>query len=325
MLKLKDRRYDTLKSKLSKSKSEVEAEKTKWQDKLDKLNAELETASDNVYLEKRKRRNAVSQQLQKTQQKETELRNYIEGLEEKNAQLAEDCLNAIKDKAAAKKASDRVKRKAAARLKNWHAERNARRAAEDELARQADVLTETEKVLESYRDAAQNSADTKRRMKKEWLEETAKAKKGGRQRWPVWVVQLICELLVNGTPPTAIPGNIRIMYETLYGEPPEDEPSVNFVRECRPVVEVIGETIAAIKLADAGSWDQLWTDATTRRQIPFTALIIGVLGNSEKIDPIVVSSCIFLEDETSETQADGIVNKVSVLCVSCHLNHMPTD
>ena len=313
-MRLKDAKHERVKTRLDAAKAEMENEKDKWQTKLDKINSDLETASDKVYLEKMKRRNAVSHQLQKAQQKEIELKNYIEGLEEKNAKLAEDCVQAIRDKAATKKASDRVKRKAAARLKNWHAERNARREAEDELAKQADILTEAEKVLESYRNAAESSAETKRQMKKEWLDETAKAKKGGRQRWPVWVVQLICELLVNGTPPTAIPGNIRIMYETLYGEPPDDEPSVSFVRECRPIVEVIGETIAAIKLADAGTWDQLWTDATTRRQIPFTALIIGVLGNNEKIDPIVVSSCIFLEDETSETQADGIVNKVSVVC-----------
>ena len=75
-------------------------------------------------------------------------------------------------------------------------------------------------------------------------------------------------------------------------------------------VEVIGETLAALRLARAESWDQLWTDATTRRQIPFTALIIGMLGEDNHVDPIVVSSCIFLEDERSETQAAGIVSKV---------------
>ena len=170
--------------------------------------------------------------------------------------------------------------------------------------------------MDEYKAMVETNDDTKRRMKKEWADETAKAKKGGRKRWPVWVVQLICELLVNGTPPTAVPGNIQIMYETLYGEKTEDLPSDSFVRSCRPVVEVIGETIAAIKLANAGDWDQLWTDATTRRQIPFTALIIGVLENSDKIDPIVVSSCIFMEDETSDSQADGIVKKVSDVCCS---------
>jgi len=30
------------------------------------------------------------------------------------------------------------------------------------------------------------------------------------------------------------------------------------------------------------------------------------------IDPVVVSSCIFMENETSETQAEGIVDKVRV-------------
>jgi hypothetical protein len=84
---------------------------------------------------------------------------------------------------------------------------------------------------------------------------------------------------------------------------------------CRVVVEVMGETIAAIKLAEAPSWSQLWTDGTTRRQIPFTALVIGLMGNGEVIDPIVVPSCIFMEDERSETQADGIINKVIMECV----------
>ncbi len=40
-------------------------------------------------------------------------------------------------------------------------------------------------------------------------------------------------------------------------------------------------------------------------------LIIGNLADSRNIDPIVVSSCIFMEDERSETQVDGIVNKVN--------------
>ena len=119
---------------------------------------------------------------------------------------------------------------------------------------------------------------------------------------------MICELLINGTVPTAVPSTIQSIYETLYDEPPEELPSVNFVCECRVVVEIIGETMVAIKLGHAEIWDQLWTDSTTRRQIP---LIIGILADSGNIDPIVVSSCIFMEDERSETQVDGIVNKVN--------------
>jgi hypothetical protein len=105
------------------------------------------------------------------------------------------------------------------------------------------------------------------------------------------------------------------MYETLYGEKPDELPSVNFFRGCRVVVQVIGETVTAIKLGEAETWKQLWTDATTRRQIPFTALIIGILGDENDIDPVVVSSCIFMEDEWAETQADGILDKVCVICL----------
>ena len=73
---------------------------------------------------------------------------------------------------------------------------------------------------------------------------------------------------------------------------------------------MIGETLVAMKRADASQWDQLWTDATTRRQVPFTALIIGMLDEDGKIDPVVVSSCIFMDNEMAETQSAGIVNKV---------------
>ena len=106
------------------------------------------------------------------------------------------------------------------------------------------------------------------------------------------------------------------MYQMLTGDTPDDLPCVSFVRSCRVVVEVIGETIAAMKLADAPTWNQLWTDGTTRRQIPFTALVIGLMGEDEDIDPIVVSSCIFMEDECSETQADGIINRVNTKIIA---------
>ena len=89
-------------------------------------------------------------------------------------------------------------------------------------------------------------------------------------------------------------------------------------------MEVIGDTITAIKLADAGIWDQPWTDITIWRQISFTALIIGILGNNDKIDPVVVSSCIFMEDETLETQAKGILSKVNFVCmISFYFKYQP--
>ena len=54
--------------------------------------------------------------------------------------------------------------------------------------------------------------------------------------------------------------------------------------------------------------------------IPFTVLIIEILADSGNIDPVVVSSCIFMEDEKSETQVDGIVNEVmTCIVISLHL------
>jgi hypothetical protein len=40
--------------------------------------------------------------------------------------------------------------------------------------------------------------------------------------------------------------------------------------------------------------------------------VVGLLGDDDAIDPIVVSSCIFMEDERSESQAEGIITKVII-------------
>ena len=133
----------------------------------------------------------------------------------------------------------------------------------------------------------------------------------GGGKWQPWVIQYICELLVIGTPPASIPSIISSSYQTYYGKEPEEVPQISFVRQCRVIVQVIGETIAAIKLASAEKWDQLWTDATTRRQCPFQALIIGLMDTEKNLDPVIVSSCIFLEDESAETTVESILAKVS--------------
>ena len=85
------------------------------------------------------------------------------------------------------------------------------------------------------------------------------------------------------------------------------------------MVEVIGEIIAAIKLAAAESWKQVWTVGTSRRQLSFAALIIDLLGadESEALDLVVVSSCIFTEDERAKTQAAGLIDKIESLNIKC--------
>ncbi len=54
------------------------------------------------------------------------------------------------------------------------------------------------------------------------------------------------------------------------------------------------------------------------RQISFAALVVGLMGdNDDIINPVVVLSCIFMEDKRLEMQADGILNRVIIRIVEC--------
>ena len=126
------------------------------------------------------------------------------------------------------------------------------------------------------------------------------------------MVLLICELLIIGIPPRAIPSSIYTIYETLTDVETTEVPSVSFIRRCHTVVQVVGENIAAWKLADADSWREIFTDATSCRNCAFQALVVGIMDENGLLDPVIVFSCIFLENDTSQTTFDTIVDKVSI-------------
>ena len=69
-------------------------------------------------------------------------------------------------------------------------------------------------TVASYSAHVESNQEIKKQIKKEWADEEAEHKHGGRRRWRVWFVQLICELLVCVTAPLAIGLSIKIMYET---------------------------------------------------------------------------------------------------------------
>ena len=92
------------------------------------------------------------------------------------------------------------------------------------------------------------------------------------------MVQLCIELLVTGVTPSAIPTTIQTTYETFYGKCPEGRVSVDFLRRCRPVAEALGYYMVNMFLAGEESWDKLFFDATTRRQNPLSAMVMGCLG-----------------------------------------------
>ena len=68
--------------------------------------------------------------------------------------------------------------------------------------------------------------------------------------------------------------------------------------------------MCAIELGFALRWKQLFTDGTTQRQIAFATLAILAEGST---NPLIVSSCISLVDETSENIVKAIISKVDEL------------
>ena len=94
-------------------------------------------------------------------------------------------------------------------------------------------------------------------------------------------------------------------------------PYVSFIQRCRTVVQVVGENIAEWKLVDADSWRQIFTDATSCRQCEFQALVVGLMDEDGLLDPVIVSSCIILENKNSQTTFDTIVYKVSIFFYVC--------
>ena len=64
-------------------------------------------------------------------------------------------------------------------------------------------------------------------------------RQGGSSKWPVHIVLLICELLVNGTTPYSVAANIQTLSATMTGREVNEFPCINFVWKFRVVVEFI--------------------------------------------------------------------------------------
>ena len=67
--------------------------------------------------------------------------------------------------------------------------------------------------------------------------------------------------------------------------------------------------LAADTLGNANKWRQVFNDGTSKHQIFFQNLVIGIM-NGDKFESIIASSCILLEDETAEKQVEVIYNEV---------------
>ena len=74
-------------------------------------------------------------------------------------------------------------------------------------------------------------------------------RRGGSGKWPFFIVLLICELLVNGTPPSYVPVNIQTTSAALTGTAAFELPSVDFVRKCRVVLQTVNELCLLLEYA----------------------------------------------------------------------------
>ena len=149
----------------------------------------------------------------------------------------------------------------------------------------------------------------------------------GSSKWPVHIVLLVFKLLVNGTPLYSVPANIQTMSAAITGQEVTELPCIKFVRQCRVVVQNLNPTLAALRLGETDEWHKLFTDGTSQRQIYFQNLVMAVMVDS-KLNPVIVSLCMFLEDETSDNQVKSIVKQVrlnvNMLCPSTYLSYSPT-
>ncbi len=85
---------------------------------------------------------------------------------------------------------------------------------------------------------------------------------------------------------------------------------MNFVRQCRSTIEEVGLMITAIKMGISDSWPYWGDDATTQQHLTWSPLVIGLMDSDHKLDPVIVSSCIFLEDESAQGTNVTLFSKI---------------
>jgi hypothetical protein len=297
-----DREMANMISKLEEQRDRLTGEREKWQMQLDEMrNAVME--------EKAKRRATVQRQVDKAKAYEKQMDDILGEVMEANRELKDSLRYANRERRDALKQAERAKEDSRTRLEKLIDMRQKHADLGHRLEELMEQKQDQDRLLQRYvKLAEQTEAESDTAEPLEMKRQYMPGKRGG-GRWSYEVVLLIIELLVIGTPPSAIPATIGTFYETLLRKTPEELPSVNFVRQCRTVTQVLCETMSACKLASADDWVQWVFDATSRRQTPFQASIITVMTDAG-LDPVIVSSCIFLDDESSETTANSLVDKV---------------
>ena len=237
---------------------------------------------------------------EKSEDKVAKHKATVVAMEEWLSEMADEVEQHKLDSKKASKEAKESSKLAATRLEKF-------RALKEKVGEMRDELAEASQLSNNLGDAI---ASARLEIKRE----RAVGRRGGSASWPVKVVLLICELLVNGTPPSAVPSNLQTFAGHCGAEMDGPPPSIDFVRKCRVIVQNLNEMLAGFELSDVEWWSQACTDGTTRRQIPAGCLVIGIIDKiTNQYRSIIASSCIYSESESAEMQVEGILNKVRVL------------
>lgn len=135
---------------------------------------------------------------------------------------------------------------------------------------------------------------------------TTKGRKG--LVWPLKTVQFILEMLNNGTGPSAVSPIIESWaHHSCMSVTIKELPSISFIRHCRGLLRIIAEKLAAYMIGKVDKWKRFFYDATSRRQINLTTLIIAI-ESKENIKPLIISSAHIGKSETAEGEKDNVRN-----------------
>ncbi len=174
-----------------------------------------------------RRRNTVQQQLDKTAAVESQLLEIIKGLELMNYEMVDKVKCAKRTERAAIKLYNKSKDAASRRLDKLLLEKEEKNQLKDELTPVLKAQDAQQKSLHEYLTMVEELRSTKQNLKREF-----KIGRSRGLRWPLWVTEVCCELLLNGLPPSAIPSSIGCLFTALYGEEPKKIPSLNYARQC---------------------------------------------------------------------------------------------
>ena len=73
--------------------------------------------------------------------------------------------------------------------------------------------------------------------------------------WPLLVIKIIIEMLVNGMAPSAVSKNFELIVRLITPTITIKElPNIDFVRKLRGLVRIISQTVTAYELAKNPKW-----------------------------------------------------------------------